>query len=689
MGYNSAANSTTKLNVTGLGTLSIGTSAVATNANVQIGNGGTTQISNAGTLDLSGVSTFYSNLGTGTFRIGSPTNSGGVSAGGSTVILAANSTLQADKLLLASPDSSSSTQSLKLGSGNNVINVNTIHITGTGDLFSNTNGRSTGSLTFNGASGSLTLRGLAGGTSRSDLNAGWSNMNTANAPTGTFNTTGHLADLRIGTMTLGRRTTNSTSGMVSGSFNFDQGTLDADNLIVALAEVGGGSSGTVSLGGGSSTFNNITNPIRLGENMAGSGVATGTLNISGLAIVNVAASGGTSIRLGHATTVGGTATGNLNLTGGTLTVAGDIIRGATTGTSNAILALNGGILDMSGKNITSLTSITYSNGTLKNLGLVNTGMSLAGTGSRVFDQAASIPGQIQGAITGPGVGLIKQGLGTLTLSAINTYTGDTTVNSGTLTFADNAQLKFVVGATSGTNNRITGSGTVTIDGDFNIDTTLADASALTSGSWTIVDAANLTETFGASFTILGSGWSETANVWTKTVGARKYTFTETTGILTLGSAASYASWIDGFFPSLTDPLIVGAGADPDKDGIANGVEMVIGGNPKLGMDTALLPAIERVTDPVTTPAIPAGSYLLFTYRRSDLSVAGGVTASCETAINLAAPWTPAAGVPGVVIQVDDNFTFTPPVAAATDRVRVYVPRGSNPVRFGRLKVLVP
>jgi hypothetical protein len=37
----------------------------------------------------------------------------------------------------------------------------------------------------------------------------------------------------------------------------------------------------------------------------------------------------------------------------------------------------------------------------------------------------------------------------------------------------------------------------------------------------------------------------------------------------------------------------------------------------------------------------------------------------------------------VVIQVDDNFTFTPP-AANTDRVRVYVPRGVNTRLFGRL-----
>jgi hypothetical protein len=248
-----------------------------------------------------------------------------------------------------------------------------------------------------------------------------------------------------------------------------------------------------------------------------------------------------------------------------------------------------------------------------------------------------------------------------------------------------AQLKFVIGATSGTNNRITNAGTVILNGDFNIDTTLTDAAALTSGSWTIVNTA----TFSSTFTLTGAGWSETANVWTKTVGTRKYTFSEATGILTLGPAASYVSWIDGFFPGETNQAIIGAGADPDKDGIANGVEMVIGGNPKLGMDTALLPTIERVNadpDGNTTFA----DYLLFTYRRSDFSVTAGVAAVCETNTDLVTPWTTVTGAtPGVVIQVDDNFAFTPPVAAPTDRVRVYVPRGGNLVMFGRLKTLIP
>ena len=46
-----------------------------------------------------------------------------------------------------------------------------------------------------------------------------------------------------------------------------------------------------------------------------------------------------------------------------------------------------------------------------------------------------------------------------------------------------------------------------------------------------------------------------------------------------GGSTDYSVWINSYFNNVTDPLIVGFGADPDKDGVPNGVEALTGGNP--------------------------------------------------------------------------------------------------------------
>jgi hypothetical protein len=45
------------------------------------------------------------------------------------------------------------------------------------------------------------------------------------------------------------------------------------------------------------------------------------------------------------------------------------------------------------------------------------------------------------------------------------------------------------------------------------------------------------------------------------------------------SEDDFAAWITGFFPGETDPAIVGFDADPDGDGLANGVESALGTAP--------------------------------------------------------------------------------------------------------------
>jgi autotransporter-associated beta strand protein/VCBS repeat-containing protein len=555
---------------------------------------------------------------------------------------------------------------LTLVSSGNIGNTNNLYGTGTLTLTNANN--YTGPTTIK--SGKLVLDTAANRLATTGAvvlgDTGTTGKLVLGGATAASQTLSALTTTGLGGSVVGGFTTNSTLFLNIASSNTFDGTLGGvgtNENILAVTKQG---VGTLTLSNPANTFT--------GQVLSDSGTIQVTkLDINGNA--SSVGSGTGSLRLGN------NATATLEYIGTTDSSTNKVVQ---IGTNTATNTGSAAILNNSASGKLTFTAAPF-NSTVAGV-TVARALILGGSYTGAANEITGII-QDHNPAGGGIVSLTKEGASTWALSGANTYTGNTSVGAGTLALADNAQLKFVLGATSGVNNGISGAGTVTLDGDFVIDTTAADA--LPTGTWTMVDNSTLTETYAATFTVVGFT-DAGSNKWTKVNGSNLYTFDEATGILTLASAASYDSWIDGFFPGETNPAIIGAGADPDNDGINNGVEMVIGGNPATGMDTALLPTIELVTNPVSTPVIPAGNYLLFTYRRSDLSVTAGVTANCETDTDLVGSWTVATdGVSGTVIQVDDNFTFTPPAAADTDRVRVYVPRGANTKLFGRLDVQVP
>jgi len=148
--------------------------------------------------------------------------------------------------------------------------------------------------------------------------------------------------------------------------------------------------------------------------------------------------------------------------------------------------------------------------------------------------------------------------------------------------------------------------------------------------------------------------------------------------VTASFAINYSSWASA-------NGIAGQAAkdDKDNDGVANAAELVVGGNPATGMDADKLPTIQLVTNPGGT--IPDGNYMLFTYRRTTLSLDAGIATACQYNTDLGAVWAPAVDGSGGVKVI----TTTGHYGTGIDRIQVYVPRAANTKMFGRLDVIVP
>ena len=145
-------------------------------------------------------------------------------------------------------------------------------------------------------------------------------------------------------------------------------------------------------------------------------------------------------------------------------------------------------------------------------------------------------------------------------------------------------------------------------------------------------------------------------------------------------AASYAAAVPGagsaFDTWATSQALTGPDAafdaDPDKDGLSNGIEFVIGGQPNPAN-----PNSDSST--LLHPPVASGNSLVFTFTRAN--EAAYLNPSVEFATGLPGVWITAADPGNATIAV------TPGDPSAT--VTVTIPKGTNSTMFARLKVVQP
>ncbi len=364
---------------------------------------GTTTIS-AGTLQLGNV-TNYGSLGTGAVVDNS--------------VLAVN---RYDIFVLHVPISGTG-QFMQLGIGitalaaDNTFTGNTTISAGTLQLGVNsTTGSVAGNITDNSVlailhTNNLTLSNFISGTGQLQQLGSGTTILTAN------NTFSGLTTISAGSLQLGN---GSTSGRVVGNIN--DATILAINRTNALTLPGtiSGTGQLLQFGTGTTilTANNSytgTTTISAGTLQLGDGGATGsvagTITDSSILAINH------SNILTLFNTISGTGQLQQIGTGTTILAADNTFTGTTTITAGTLQIGNAGTTGSIAGNIADNTSLT-------------------------FNRSDSLT--FAGVISGIGT-MTKLGAGTLTLTAANSFTGDTTISAGTLQLGNNTPAGSVLG----------------------------------------------------------------------------------------------------------------------------------------------------------------------------------------------------------------------------------------------------
>ena len=485
------------------------------------------------------------------------------------------------------------------------------------------------------------------GTRAYVVNSGSDNVSVINTATNTVVATISLGFLA--TPQAVAVTPNGTRAYVTNAFTSTVSVIDtATNTVVAIVPAGNQPTGVVISPDGTRAYvtDSVDNTVSVIDTATNTVIATLPVGLSpqllgicsngnALLAAGLTFKANTSGALTCTLASGPTGSPGPVFTGGTLQFAGANI-------SNALpisLQSAGGIFDTNGNNATlsgvisgpgSLTKIglgiltlsgssTYTGATNVNVGALQAGAtnafspfsaftvasgatldlnsfnqtigSLAGAGSVTLGSATLTTGNdntsttFSGVISGPG-GLTKVGIGALVLSGNNTYSGPTTLNTGTLTVNGsiaNSAITVNAGTLAGSgtlgNTTINGGtlspgnsiGTITVNGNLVLSTA---ASYLVEVSPTDADRTNVTgtATLAGTVTALFTGGTYITRSYTilSAAGGRSGTFGGLASVnLPSGFAANLSYTSTDVLLNLAAILGQGAGLSQNQQNVAN------------------------------------------------------------------------------------------------------------------------
>ncbi|MBN8417686.1 MAG: autotransporter-associated beta strand repeat-containing protein [Verrucomicrobia bacterium] len=401
-----------------------------------------------------------------------------ITSTGADVRFAGGSTIAADVLI--------SSGTMKLQSGTQIFN-NGLKVDGASSV-----------LNFTGAS--VTVNGIGGGSSGEQDSLEIINGGTLNISAGTVDLTPSRFWMQTGTLNITGGSTSMSNTLIAqstsaiarinvsgGSLTLTAGNRFANNGTAILTVSG---TGAVTWGAGGTG---------LSENGTGSIIMNGgTLNMTSSGTTYLYLNGGNGVNFNTAVT------SSIAFNAGVLSTRGFAMNAGVNSTNRlAELLFNGGTLKATDNN-SATNFIPFSvNLTSK----VQAGGAVIDTNAFNITIADNLEHDSALGATADG-GLTKNGLGTLTLSGANTYTGATTMNAGTLNIANNT------GGTVTYSGLISGlGGTLTLSGANTLNFT---------GGLSMTDVASTLTVTGSDVRVNSDGDFQVASVTVNSGGVLRF-----------------------------------------------------------------------------------------------------------------------------------------------------------------------